>query len=226
MRRPAGYVAYGHDLYSTRAIVDPYPHYARLRRLGAVVWLTKQRVFALPRYAECKAVLRDDVMFLSGRGVGLNPIVNRLSRGTTLNSDGEEHDQWRKLLAHRLLARALRSMSDGIQEQAEDLVSGGVKREYVDGVADLARALPLAVVPDLLGWPEDGRDNLLRWGAATFDALGPSNHYATRALPASLQMMRFSKQVVRRRLVADGSMGHDILVAADAGKLSPANVRR
>jgi cytochrome P450 len=125
----------------------------------------------------------------------------------------------RKLVAHRLLPRALRSMSDVIQAQAEDLVSAAVKREYVDGVADLARALPLAVVPDFLGWPEDGRDNLLGWGAAAFDALGPANHYAARAVPASLQMMRFFKQLVRRRSVADGSMGHDILVAADAGKL-------
>jgi hypothetical protein len=64
-----------------------------------VVWLTKQRVYALPRYAECKAVLRDDTTFISGEGVGLNRISNRLSRGTTLNSDGDEHDQRRKLIA-------------------------------------------------------------------------------------------------------------------------------
>ena len=38
-------------------------------------------------------------------------------------------------------------------------------------------------------------------------------------MPASLQMLRFSKHVVRRRAVIAGSMGHDILVAADAGKL-------
>jgi hypothetical protein len=35
----------------------------------------------------------------------------------------------------------------------------------------------------------------------------------------SLQMLRFSKQVVRRRSMMDGSMGYDIPVAADAGKL-------
>jgi|KBSMisStaDraftv2_1062788.scaffolds.fasta_scaffold905406_1 hypothetical protein len=33
----------------------------------------------------------------------LNRIFNRLSRGTTLNNDGDEHDQRRKLDAHRLL---------------------------------------------------------------------------------------------------------------------------
>jgi cytochrome P450 len=201
-------------------MVDPYPHYAGLRRLGPIVWLTKQRVYALPRYAECKAVLRDDTTFVSGAGVGLNPVVNRFSRGTTLNSDGTEHDERRKLVAHRLLPRALRAMSDAVRRQADELVSAALAQGRVDGVTDLATALPLAVVPDLVGWPMGERKNLLRWGGATFDMLGPINRHAARGVPAGLQMRRFAKDVVRRRLVIDGSMGHDILVAADAGKLS------
>ncbi len=222
MRNRANIPVYQPNLYSRQAIVDPYPHYDRLRELGPAVWLTKHRVYALPRYAECKAVLRDDKAFVSGNGVGLNFVFNRLSRGTTLNSDGAEHDQRRKLVAHRLLPRALRDMSDAIAHQADQLVAAAVHRRDVDGVRDLARALPLAVVPDLVGWPEDGRKNLLRWGAATFDTLGPINRYAAKAVPATLQMLRFSKHVVRRRSVADGSMGHDILVAADDGKLAHA----
>ena len=164
MRRPADVPAYQPDLYSARAILDPHPHYARLRRLGPVVWLTKQGVYALPRYAECKAVLRDDTTFISGEGVGLNRIFNRLSRGTTLNSDGDEHDQRRKLVAHRLLPPALRTMSDVVTRQAEKLVDAAVRRQHVDGVKDLATALPLSVVPDLVGWPADRRQYLLRWG--------------------------------------------------------------
>jgi len=54
MRRPADVPAYDPDLYSARASLDPHPHYARLRRLGRVVWLSRQRVYALPRYAGCK----------------------------------------------------------------------------------------------------------------------------------------------------------------------------
>ena len=51
MRSPAHVPAYEPDLYATQAIVDPHPHYARLRRLGPVVWLPKQRVYALPSRA-------------------------------------------------------------------------------------------------------------------------------------------------------------------------------
>jgi cytochrome P450 len=220
MRRPPdGIPVYKPDIYATDAIVDPYPHYARLRELGPVVWLTKQRVYALPRFSQCKAVLRDDATFASGKGVALNPIANRLSRGTTLNSDGAEHDQRRKLVAHRMLPRALHAISERVDEQAAQVVDAALGRGEIDGVADLASALPLAVVPDLVGWPRDQRAHLLEWGGATFDVLGPLNRHWVKASPSSVQMLRFARRVVRRRSVIEGSLGHDVLMAADNGKL-------
>jgi cytochrome P450 len=214
-----GIPVYRPDIYTAAAIVDPYPHYARLRELGPAVWLSKQRVYALPRFAECKTVLRDDATFVSGNGVALNAVANRLSRGTTLNSDGAEHDQRRKLVAHRMLPRALRAISDSVDAQAAHVVEAAWDAGEIDGVADLATALPLAVVPDLVGWPRDQRDDLLAWGGATFDILGPLNGQWITALPSSLQMLRFARRVVRRRSVIEGSLGHDVLVAADSGKL-------
>jgi cytochrome P450 len=215
-----GIPVYRDDIYATEAIVDPYPHYARLRQLGPVVWLSRQRVYALPLYGECKAVLRDDETFVSGNGVALNPIANRLSRGTTLNCDGAEHDQRRKLVAHRMLPRALGAMSDSVNEQAAQVVDAALDKSEIDGVADLASALPLAVVPDLVGWPRDQRDHLLAWGGATFDILGPLNRHWVKALPSSVRMLRFARGVVRRRSVIEGSLGHDVLIAADNGKLA------
>jgi cytochrome P450 len=220
MRKPPnGVPVYQHDIYATDAIVDPYPHYNRLRQLGPVVWLPKQRVYALPRFNECKAVLRDDDTFVSGQGVALNSIANRLSRGTTLNSDGTDHDQRRKLVAHRMLPRALRAIGDRVDEQAAHVLDAALGRREIDGVADLASALPLAVVPDLVGWPRDQRDHLLAWGGATFDILGPFNRHWVKAFPSSMQMLRSARSVVRHRSVIEGSLGHDVLIAADNGKL-------
>ena len=210
---------YRRDMFSRSGIRDPYPHYAALRELGPVVWLSRQRVYALPRYTECKAVLRDDTNFISGEGVALNPLTNRLSRGTTLNSDGADHQRRRKLLAHRLTPKALRAMSEAVDAKAEAVVEAAVARRHVDGVRDVATALPLAVVPDLVGWPEDGRENLLTWAGATFDSLGPLNRQWLRTTPAAMSMLRFSRRVVRDRSVLAGSMGDDVLRAADDGAL-------
>lgn len=218
-----GIPSYRPDIYARDAILDPYPHYRALRDLGPVVWLPRHRVYALPRYAECKATLRDDTAFGSTESVAMNPLSNRLSRGTTLASDGAEHDQRRKLVAHRLMPRALRSMSepDGIiADTAAAVVDAACARGTVDGVDDLATALPLAIVPDLVGWPRDQREHLIAWGGATFDILGPLNWQAVKAVPRTLQMLRFARRVVRQRTVLEGSMAHELLAAADEGKLA------
>ncbi|UMB69559.1 cytochrome P450 [Mycobacterium paraterrae] len=219
-RRPADVPVYRPDIYTRAAILDPLPHYRALRDLGPVVWLARHRLYALPRYAACKATLRDDGQFLSGHGVAANPLANRLSRGTTLNSDGADHDRRRKLLAHRMMPRALRALGDDVDTQARTIVEDAVRREQVDAVADLATALPLAVVPDLVGWPRDQRTRLLGWGAATFDILGPANLQALKAVPRSLQMLRFARRVVRDRNVLPGSMAHELLTAVDEGNLA------
>jgi cytochrome P450 len=218
----AGAPVYKPDIYSVNAIVNPYPHYRRLRDLGPIVWLTKHKVYALPRYAESRAVLLDDKTFLSGHGVALNRIANRISRGTTLNSDGVEHDQRRKLLAHRLLPRSLRAISAGVDATAAAVVAAALNKGEIDGVNDLAAALPLAVVPDLIGWPRDQRDHLIEWGGATFDVLGPLNWQAIKAMPGAFRMLLFARRVVRQRTFLPGSMADELLLAADQGELSHA----
>ncbi|MFI6773520.1 cytochrome P450 [Nocardia sp. NPDC050412] len=219
MRNRAHVPAYRPDIYSHQGILDPYPHYARLRELGPVVWLAKQRAYALPRYGECKAVLLDDQTFVSGAGVALNPVANRLSKGTTLNSDGEEHKRRRALLARRLSPRALRAMRESVDQQAVAAVEQALARGRIDG-AELAAALPMSVVPDLIGWPQHGREHLLRWAGATFDALGPLNRQSIRTAPSAVGMMQFTRQLARERDLLPGSLGVDVLQATDDGKLS------
>ncbi|WP_183099058.1 cytochrome P450 [Nocardioides pelophilus] len=210
------------DLYSRAAILDPYPHYARLRARGPVVWLRRHRVYALPQFAECKAVLLDDATFISGAGVALNALTNRLSHGTTLNSDGRQHDERRKLVAHRLTPRALRVMQEQVDAQAARVVDAALERGRVDGVGDLALALPMSIVPDLIGWPQEGRDQLLEWGAATFDVLGPRNGQAMRSVVPSLQMLRYARRVAKERSLLPESLGADLLRAVDEGRLDAA----
>ena len=211
--------AYRTDVYAPAAILDPYPHYERLRALGPVVRLTKQRALAVTRHGDCKRVLLNDATFISGRGVALNPVANRLSRGTTLGSDGAEHDERRRALAHRLTPKALRSMRDEVEQRADAVVAAAVGRGRIDGVSDIAEALPTSFVPDLIGWPQEGRENLLRWAGATFDSLGPLNAQSIRTAGSSLGMMRFARSVVRRGRMLPGSMGDDLVQQVERGEM-------
>ncbi|MGW2524395.1 hypothetical protein ACWC09_47050 [Streptomyces sp. NPDC001617] len=189
MPPPRDVPVYVPDLYSATALRDPYPHYAGLRGLGPVVWLDKHKVYALPRHAECRAVLLDDETFVSGEGVALNPLANRLGQGTTLFNEGDDHDRRRSQVAHRLTPRALRTMKNTVDQQAAAVVEAAVARQAVDRV-EVATALSMAVVPDFVGWPRAGREHLLRWAGAAFDVLGPVNRQALRTMPAALGMMR------------------------------------
>lgn len=45
------------DFWSDAVILDPYPHYDRLRALGPAVWLARNDVWALTRYESVRGAL-------------------------------------------------------------------------------------------------------------------------------------------------------------------------
>jgi cytochrome P450 len=212
--------SYSDDLFTDDAIVQPYGQYRELRELGPVVWLEAQQMYVLPRFAEVRAALANPDVFCSGRGVGMNEVVNTVGLGTTLMSDGDVHDLQRAILAHRLTPRGLRPIHETVQAAADALVERLVGQRTFDAVADLARALPMSIVPDLVGWPVHGRDNLLDWSAATFDILGPMNTRAEHAGSRIGAMFEFAAHTVAKRDVLAGSAAADMLDAVDQGKLT------
>jgi cytochrome P450 len=210
---------YDADLFTDDALADPYEHYAILRDLGPVVWLSAHEVYAVARYADVRAVLRDPAVFCSGQGVGLNDQINRVGPGTTLMSDGEQHRGLREVIGRPLTPRALGRLRPGAQSLAADLAGRLVAAGTFDAVADLAQVLPATWVPDLLGWPADGRDRLLDWGAATFDSLGPANARAAAAGAGLAEMIRYARQLAVSALPA-GSMAAGIIDAAARGDIT------
>jgi cytochrome P450 len=214
------YPVYDVDLYADAALADPYEHYRALRDLGPVVWLPVHDVYAVARDADVRRVLDDPAVFCSGQGVGLNDLVNAGGQGTTLMSDGEQHARLRDVIGRPLTPKALAELRHPAQALADGLADRLVGRRSFDAVPDLAEVLPATWVPDLLGWPTDGRDRLLAWGSDTFDSLGPLNDRAAVAGPGLLEMTGYAQQVAASTLPA-GSMAAGILDAAARGDLAP-----
>lgn len=210
--------SYPHDLFTDEALLDSYTHYTALRALGPVVWLDAHEMYVLPRYAEARAALQDATTYCSGRGAGLNHVVNDIGAGKNLiMTDGELHTRLRRIVAHDLTPRALRHLTERVEALAQDLVTRLAERGEFDGVTDLARALPLVVVPDLVGWPDRGREHLLAWASATFDLLGPLNERAQRAVPDAQAMLAFAAEIAETGAMAPGSVGAGVVAAADEG---------
>jgi cytochrome P450 len=207
---------YEADLFTDDVLADPYDHYRALRDAGPVVWLAAHDVYAVARYREVRAVLEHPATFCSGEGVGLNDFINEGGRGTTIMSDGEEHRCQREVIERPLTPRALAELRPDAQTIADRLVAALVERGAFDAVRDLAVELPASWVPDLLGWPSDGRARLLDWANANFDGLGPLNERAIAAAEGLLEMVAFAHELAESELPA-GSMAARILEAAGRG---------
>lgn len=78
--------------------------------------------------------------------------------------------------------------------------------------------LPTTWVPDLLGWPADGRQDLVDWAAAQFDGLGPLNDRAVAASDGILAMSAYAQQLAELEL-PELSFGAGIQRAADRGEI-------
>lgn len=213
--------AYDADLFTDAALTDPYEHYRTLRELGPVVWLSAHDVFAVTRYADVRTVLESPEVFCSGQGVGFNDFINDAGRGTTLMSDGEQHERLREVILRPLTPKALADLRPEAQALADHLADQLTRRGSFDAVSDLAEVLPATWVPDLLGWPEEGRGNLIGWGAANFDALGPPNARSEAAGVGLLEMAAYAHHLAHTDL-PEGSMAAGILDAAARGDIEPA----
>jgi len=135
-------------------------------------------------------------------------------------SDGEQHRRLRAVVGRPLTPKALAALRPDAEGLATELADGLVARGRFDAVTDLAEVLPARWVPDLLGWPAEGRDRLLDWAAATFDCLGPLNERVAAAGEDLLAMTAYAQHVASSTL-PEGSMAAGILAAAARGDLAP-----
>lgn len=210
---------YPHDLFTDEVLASPEEHYRAMRHLGPVVRLEAHDMYVLPRYKQVREALRDPATFCSGQGVGLNDLINEQSVGTTLMTDGPLHDTLRRLEFGSLTPKALNSIRQSVQQTADSLVEALVVRGTFDGVADLARSLPVTVVPALLGWPNIDEDQLLSWAAAAFDVLGPFNARAAAAVPRLMEMAKFAARVAESGAITPGSVASRVVEAAKRGDI-------
>jgi len=179
------------DLYADDVLADSREAFARVREAGPVVWLPRHRIYAIGRFDDVRAALRDAETFLSGHGVAANALSNRLGRGTTLFSDGALHERQRRILREQLGPSALEKIQRRVQERAARVVERLCGGRPFDVVREFSSQLPIGVVADLVG-VRSGGERLLRWAAGTFEVLGPMNRRALAAMPASVSLLLYT----------------------------------
>ncbi len=209
------------DLFSDESLTDPYPVYAELRAQGAAVWMNAYDAYALTRYADCRDALKNWKVFSSARGAMMNDPLNEMFGGQILLcTDGEQHGRLRAAVAAPLTIKALGEVRPQIETEADTLVARLVAGGTFDAVHDLAHHLPVSIVSTLVGIPENGRDRMVEWGGAIFNAFGPLNERANNAFPLIGEMGAFLETECQRDKLKPGGWAMGLYEAADRGDLA------
>lgn len=206
------------DLFADDVLIDPYPTYAALRRLGAVVHVPANDVYALTRYDVIRDALGDPETFSSVKAIGFNDGVNEALQGTSLASDPPTHTQLRATLSANLTPRALRGLEGTVNEKADALVAELAQTGDFEAIDALARKFPLEIVADLIGFTGQVKDNMLRWGQAAMEVIGPMNQRTMENFPIAGELYGWCSQVTRDDL-AEGSIGRGIFDAQERGDI-------
>lgn len=163
------------DLFAADLRENPFSVYARLRATAPVVYLARHDLYAATRYEENRLILGSPDDFLSGEGVALNETTNALMRGTVLASDRPEHTRLRQILGRPMSPARLAELRDRMRTLAADAVAAALGGQAFDAMTDLAMVLPLSVVSELVGLPEEGRERMLEWAGAGFNVMAPAS---------------------------------------------------
>ena len=210
------------ELFTTEALLDPFPVYRQLRDLGPVVWLEAYDMFVLPRFAEVRHALENWQVFSSAGGVTMNDEMNAKLKGGLLCSDPPTHDVLRRVIERPLTPKAVSMLRERVTAEAEEIVDRLVAKVTFDVATELAPHLPVSIVSELVGLPEEGRERMLDWAPANFDCFGPLNERTTAAFPIVGEMVNYAfTQCVPGKL-KPGGWAQMIWDAADRGEIDPA----
>jgi cytochrome P450 len=146
-------------------IRDPYPHYERLRSTDPV-HITPHGMYLASRHAEVSLVLRDkrfgkDFVERSKRRYGPKimeePIFRSMSHWM-LQQDPPDHTRLRGLVVKAFTARHVEDMRPRIQEVVDQTLDRIADRGRMDLIEDYAFRLPVTIICDMLGIPEEHRE--------------------------------------------------------------------
>jgi cytochrome P450 len=209
------------DPYADEVLLDPWPLYDKLREMGPAVWLEKPRMYALTRYDAVVRALRDWEAFPSSFGVMMNDDMNQVLRGNTLCSDGDAHNRLRRVVMRPVTPVALKSLEDEVEREAEALVDRLCARWQFCAATELAAYLPVTIVSNAVGLPEEGRERMMDWSIGMFNCFGPMNERARNDMPVLSEMMHYARTHAVPGKLKPGSWAEAIHHAAAAGEVPP-----
>jgi cytochrome P450 family 142 subfamily A polypeptide 1 len=176
---------------------QPFADFAWMREHAPAYWDAKNEVWALTRYDDVLAAEKDPRTFSSYTA----PRPHGMHLPMMISMDDPEHTQRRKLVARGFTPRRVREHEATIRRICTGIIDKVAAKGECDFVWDIAAPLPLLLIADMLGFPEESYDDLLRWSddlirATTAD---PPPAVAEAGMNAMLDFREFQMGVIADR---------------------------
>ncbi|RXG99684.1 cytochrome P450 [Bradyrhizobium zhanjiangense] len=213
-------------------IRDPYPHYDRLRTMDPI-HVTPFGQFVTSRHADVSLVLRDrrfgkDFVERSKRRYSekiMDEPVFRSMSHWMLQADPPDHTRLRGLVVKAFTARRVEDMRPRIQEIVDQTIDAVIDRGHMDLIEDFAFRLPVTIICDMLGIPEEHRETFYkssRDGGRLLDPVPLSPEEISQGNAGNLMAQMYFQQLfeLRRRSPGDDLITQLVQAEEDGNKLT------
>jgi cytochrome P450 len=120
------------------------------RLLARDFWVTT-------KHAHAQRIHRDVDSFTAADGPLIQAMDTFSSYPTLINMDPPELNKRRRVIASAFTPKAIRKLEDGIRVRAASMVAALLEKRDGDWIDDVADALPMSVIADIIGMPERDR---------------------------------------------------------------------
>jgi methyl-branched lipid omega-hydroxylase len=112
--------------------------------------------WALTRHRDVLDASRQPDLFCSGKGSNIGDMPEPFLDffGSMINMDDPRHARLRRIVSRGFTPRHLADLQDSVELRAKEIVDRLLDKGRCDFVTDVAAALPLAIICDMMGIPE------------------------------------------------------------------------
>ena len=212
------------DLHDPELWDDPYPLFRQIREQDPVLHHSSGTWY-VTRHADAVKLLKNNDLFSRVSPHGSNPLtdgqwdptpLDRMMTEWMIFRDPPDHTRLRKLVDKAFTGRMILEMKPQIQEMVDYLLDKVQGAGEMDLIADLAYALPVMVICDMLGVPAEERDPFRHWSrdiAIAVDKITEENlQIGSRA---TVGMTDYFRDLVERRQKQPAEDLISAMIAAD-----------
>lgn len=208
------------DMFSAESVRNARRVDDGVRELAPVVFLERENIVVLGRYEQVAKGLVDWQSFSNTSRPWHDPKSVRPE--ILLTDDPPRHTQVRAVIGRALSPKAMTRIESFFEREAALLVDRLLERagSEIDAVNDVTARYVHKVLPDIMGLPVEGRENMTPFGNAVWATMGPMNDLFHAAMAGAGDSLEWVDRACNRENIRPDSLGGEMYAAADRGEIS------